>query len=173
MIIKQVGKKAITPIIKLNNIILKKVQKYKYLGLILTENLTWTAHIENVIEKVAPIIGAIKRCRHMLDKNSRYLLYNSFIEPHIRYLIACYGNANLESLNKLQRLQNKAIKTIFSLNYYTPSEIIYKNYPFLQINEIKQHEQAKLIYKIKNNQIKTNVILRKNKYYYNYQLITK
>ena len=109
----------------------------------------------------------------MLDKNSRYLLYNSFFEPHIRYLIACYGNANLESLNKLQRLQNKAIKTIFSLNYYTPIEIIYKNYPFLKINKIKQHEQAKLIYKIKYNQIKTNVNLKQNKDYHNYQLRTR
>ena len=94
----------------------------------------------------------------MLDKTSRYLLYNSFIEPHIRYLIACYGNSNLQSLNKLQRLQNKAIKTTFSLNYHTPSEIIYKN-PLLKINEIKQQKQAKPIYKIKNNQIKTNVNL--------------
>ena len=59
-------------------------------------------------------------------------------------------------MNKIQRLQNKAIKVIFGLNYYTRSEDIYKQYPFLNLQSLKLLEQAKLVYNIKNKLLKTN-----------------
>lgn len=173
MVLHQVGKNQIDPIIKINDCVLKKVKQYKYLGLTVTDNVTWNVHIDSILQKVAPMLGAIRRCNHMLSKNARHLLYNSFIEPHIRYLIPCYGNASVEAINKLQRLQNKAIKTIFAKNYNTPSDTLYKDYPFLKLENLKNFEQTKLIYKIQNNLIKTNVQLKHNKDYHNYNLRTK
>lgn len=140
------------------------MQPYKYLGLIITEKVTWSAHIQSITEKIIPILGAIRWCSHMLNKNTKYLLYNSFIEPHIRYLLPCYGNASEHLLNKLQRLQNKSIKAIFSINYCTASETLYTVYPFLKL---KMFEQAKLIFKINNKLLKMDVQLRQNMDFYN------
>lgn len=173
MVISQTGKRPIQPKVKLNDKELKKVQQYKYLGLIITEKLAWSAHIQSITEKVIPILGAIRRCSHMLNKNTKYLLYNSFIEPHIRYLLPCYGNASEHLINKLQRLQNKSIKAIFSINYWTASETLYIVYPFLKVKQLKMFEQAKLIFKINNKLLKTNVQLRQNMDFYNYDLRTR
>lgn len=173
MVINLPNKKKIEPVIKINKKTLEKVNNYKYLGLVINEKLTWTEHIQSILDKIAPILGAIKRCSHRLNKNSRYLLYNSFIEPHIRYLLPCYGNASAELLDKLQRLQNKSIKAIFSINFYTPSQNLYGEYPFLKVEHLKALEQAKLIYKIKNKLLKTNVELRLNCDIHNYNLRTR
>lgn len=173
MIIKQKGKKACNPKINLNNQLLKQVSEYKYLGLIISNNLTWNSHISNIINKVAPIVGALKRCSHQLNENTRYLLYNSFIEPHLRYLIPCWGNASEYLMKKLQRLQNKSIKALFTLNYYTPSEDLYRTYPFLTINQLRKFEQTKLIHNVKNKIIKANTILKQNKDYHNYNIRSK
>ena len=173
MVLNQTGKSPIQTNIKINNRVLTKVQQYKYLGLIITENLTWSAHIQTIVDKIIPILGAIRRCSHMLNKNTRYLLYNSLIEPHMTYLLPCYGNTSEYLINKLQRLQNKSIKTIFCLNYYTASVALYQEYPFLKLKQLKMFEQAKLIFKIKNELLKTNVELKQNKDYHNFNLRTR
>lgn len=166
MTVTQKGKKANQHTIKINNTALKKVNEYKYLGLLITSKLSWETHIESVIQKIVPFIGAVKRCAHQLNKNTRYLLYNSFIEPHLRYLIPCWGNTSEYLLNKLQRTQNKAIKAIFSLVWSTPSEQLYQQFPFLNIRQLKYLEQSKLIYYMRNNLIKTNVTLRETNEYH-------
>ena len=102
--------------------------------------------------------GAIRRCSHMLNDSVRKLLYNSFVEPHLRYLIPCWGNAP-EFV--IQRLQNKTIKTIFSMDYYTPSKEIYKKTNILNISNLKTLEQVKMIYSMENNTLKTQTKLRK------------
>lgn len=45
------------PDIYLNQIIISRVDKIKYLGLIFDRNLTWSAHIESVIKKISPYVG--------------------------------------------------------------------------------------------------------------------
>lgn len=172
MIIKQKGKKSIKPVIKINNKVLKEVTQYNYLGLIISNDLRFNDHVQHIIKKLTPAIGSIRRCANQLNRNARYLLYNSVIEPHLRYLIPCWGNTSELMLNKLQRCQNKAIKSIFALEYYTQTEYIYEHYPFLTIRQIKGLEQSKLIYYIQNNLLKSSIILNKNKDIHTYNLRT-
>lgn len=170
MIIKQQGKRSCNPTVRLNNQVLTQVTEYNYLGLIISNNLTWNSHINKVINKVAPIIGVLKRCSHQLNDNTRFLLYNSFIEPHFRYLLPCWGNASDYLVKKLKRLQNKSIKTLFKLNYFTPSVDLYKHYPFLSFSQLRTLEQSKLIYCVKNKLLETNTNLKQNKDYHNYNV---
>lgn len=168
MVSKQTGKPPLNPQININEVALEKVSEYKYLGLLISDKMTWDKHIETVTAKIVPMIGVIKRCSHQLNQRTKRLLYNSFIEPHFRYLITCWGNTSIALINKLQRLQNKAIKTIFGMNFYVPSEEIYKSLPYLKICELKILEQTKLIYAIQNKLLKTNVKLNENRQYYSY-----
>lgn len=162
MILKQKNKYSCKLNIKLNNKVLHEVTEYKYLGLTICNDLNFNAHVENVIGKLVPVIGAVRRCAHQLSNKAKYLVYNSIIEPHLRYLIPCWGNVSDYTLNKLQRCQNKAIKSIFSLDYYTATRNIYKQYPILKIKQIKKFEQYKLIYNIQKSTIKTSVVLNKS-----------
>ena len=168
MVIKQKNKKPCDINIYLDNTNLKEVSEYKYLGLTITNKLSWNNHVEKQILKISPMIGAIRRCSHMLNDSVRKLLYNSFVEPHLRYLIPCWGNAPEFVIQKLQRLQNKTIKTIFSMDYYTPSKEIYKKTNILNISNLKTLEQVKLIYSMENNTLKTQTKLRKVREYHNH-----
>lgn len=163
MVVNQKGKEKCNPVLKLNNKVLLEVTEYKYLGLTISNKLTWNEHVDSIIKKVAPIIGLIKRCSHQLNNKTKHMLYNSFVEPHFRYLIPCWGNASKYLLTKLQRVQNKAIKSLFSMDYYTPSETMYKEYPFLTIMKLKTFEQVKLIYCVQNKLIKSNCQLKYGK----------
>ena len=62
-----------------------------FLGVILDTNLTWKYHIENVIGKLNKGRYALFRFRNSLNKRSKALLYNSFINSHLRYGISLWG----------------------------------------------------------------------------------
>ena len=137
MVIKQKGKLLCNPVIHINKVVLKEVMEYKYLGLIIQNNLSWNAHVNSIISIVSPMVGAIRRCSHLFNNKVRSLIYNSFIEPHLRYLIPCWGNTTEYLLNKLQRLQNKAVKAVNQLKFYTPSEQLYEDHYILKLNRLK------------------------------------
>lgn len=59
-----------------------------------------------------------------------------------------------------QMLQNKAIKTLFSKDYRSSTENLYKKYPLLNVIQIKQ---SKLIYYMMNDLMETQTTLNKNK----------
>ena len=162
MIYNQKRKLNINPEIKLNNIALKRVEEYRYLGLIMSSKLNWESHVHSVVNKIVLFIGAIRRCSHQLNTSTRYMLYHSFIEPHLRYLIPCWGNTTVKLFEQMQRVQNKAVKTIFSLSVYTPTDILYQRCNLMKLSKLKILEQVKLIYKIKHKTIKTNLEIKQN-----------
>lgn len=168
MIIKQKNKQKSDINVFLNGEKLKEVQTYKYLGLNLTNDLNWNVHVNAIIKKIVPMVSAIKRCTDCLNKNSRRLLYNSFILPQIRYLIPCWGGLPLYQLNKLQRTQNKAVKSIFQLNYCMSTDLVYEMENIWNLQKIRTYEQIKYIYSIKNKLIKTNINTKQVKNWHEY-----
>ena len=111
------------------------------------------------------MLGAIKICSYLINNEARQFLYNRFVQPHLRYLLFCWENVLKNLLEKLQRLQNKAIKAIYSLNYFTPSKKLYRIAKNTNIEHLKIIKQVKLIYVMKNKLIKTNTYLTQTKNY--------
>ena len=91
----------------LNNIALKETKQYKYLGLTITNKLSWAAYIENVMSNISSMLGSKKRYSYLINNKAGQFLYNSFVEPHLRYLFPCWANAPKNLLKKLRRLQIK------------------------------------------------------------------
>lgn len=61
-----------------------KIQ-YKILGVILTESLFWTEHVEYIHRKVCKARGIISKTRFMFSARVRLLLYYSLIYTHYVY----------------------------------------------------------------------------------------
>src|SRR3984885_11494523 len=76
----------------INNKIISRVSQTKFLGIIIDEHLTWHPHITLVKNKVAKIIGIVKKLKYTLPSKTLKTLYNSLILPHL-------SNGNLSSVN--------------------------------------------------------------------------
>jgi len=155
MIVKQKNKKPCNIEVKIKNTPLKEVSEYVYLGLTINNRLSWDSHIQKLATKIAPIIGSFRRCNYMLNNKVRGMLYCSFFESHLRYLITCWGNTSKHSINKIQRMQNKGVKALYAMDFYTPTKEVYDITNILDIYKLKHLEQAKFIYCIKNNILKS------------------
>lgn len=99
--------------IKFGNSFIKKIDKVKYLGLIIDQNLTWTDHIRFISSKVSAVIGIITKLRHSLPRHILLNIYHSFINCHFQYLILIWGASYRTHLHKLQTLQNSVLKYIY------------------------------------------------------------
>ena len=107
----------VIPDLLLNNEVIHRVKKAKFLGVLLDDNLTWSFHINHIRSKIAKGMGIIKKARKYFDPKTLLSLYYSFIYPYITYCIEVWGTAFKSYLDSISKIQRKVIRVIFSLSY--------------------------------------------------------
>ena len=96
-----------------NNHQLENVTKFKYLGVIINQHLTWHDHIEQLQSKIAKRLGVLKRIKHLLPDNARRIYVSTMVIPILEYASIVLGDKNNKVLmDSIQVLQNKAAKLV-------------------------------------------------------------
>ena len=124
----------------------KPLSCYKYLGILIDENLPWRPQIDKMCSKLSSVCGALSKARHYLDRNSLMLIYNSLVESRIRYGILSWGTAAQQQINRVKVLQNKALRYITFSELDTPMLPIYSLLNVLLFNELLYLSQANFKY---------------------------
>ena len=99
------------PQVILNGVILDRVQSYRYLGITLTTNLSWSSHISDCCNKTRKLIGLLYWRFYQHASSPTFLrLYCCFIRPHLEYASAVW-NPNLKGeIDQLERVQKFALR---------------------------------------------------------------
>ena len=88
----------------------------EYLGITISENLSWNEYIENLMSKINQRLGILRRVKPLLPLNARLAFYTATILPLFDYADIIWGDKNNTGLmNGLQTLENKAAKLILDL----------------------------------------------------------
>ena len=96
--------------IHIDGVPINQSNQSKSLGLIIDENLSWKAHIHEISKKVSSGIGALKRVRPFVSMHTAIKIYKGLIEPHFDYCSAVWDGLTQQLSEKLQKLQNRAIR---------------------------------------------------------------
>jgi len=74
------------PDLLLDDLILERVECFKYWGVILTSDLSWSSHIESICTKSQKLLGLLY-CRFYKHAETSALLqlYHSLVRPHLEY----------------------------------------------------------------------------------------
>ena len=92
---------------------ISNVRSFKYLGIHISSDFTWTDHIEHLTGKINQRLGLLKRIKHLLPFRARLLFYKSLVMPLFEYADLVWGDKhNITLMSSLQVLQNKAAKVI-------------------------------------------------------------
>jgi hypothetical protein len=138
-----------------NNTI-ERVSTFLFLGQIIDEKLNFKPHIEYISSKITPMIYAIKRIRHFVDKKILYSLYYSYIHCHLLYMNPLWSNTSKEYLNRLFILQKKILKIIENKPHLTPSYTLFSE-NMLPLPVLMDFNLLILAFKIKYGLVKNNV----------------
>jgi hypothetical protein len=134
---------------------------YKYLGLFIDQSLSFTDHIKHVQLKISPYINILKRIRYSLNKSCLLNIYYAYINSQLTYLLAIWGSARKTHMSPLSFLHNKALRIINFRSWFYPTKQLYSD-KLLSLNQLKVYQKHLLIYKIKNNLLKTSISMVEN-----------
>ena len=98
--------------IHIDGALINQSNQSKSLGLIIDENLSWKATIHEISKKVSSGIGALRRVRPFVSMHTAIKIYKGLIEPHFDYCSAVWDALSEQLSEKLQKLQNRAIRVI-------------------------------------------------------------
>jgi hypothetical protein len=77
--------------VSVNNTEISNASNFKYLGVTITANFTWSEHIDRISAKVNQRLGLLHRIKHLLPLNARILFYNSLVLPIFDYADVVWG----------------------------------------------------------------------------------
>ena len=90
------------------------VDKFKYLGVILDETLSFESHYKHVVSKISYTIGIIEYLKRLLTQEAFVLLLNSYVLSNFDYCLTSWAYA---SKCKLDFLQHKVDRLLMSYFY--------------------------------------------------------
>jgi hypothetical protein len=90
---------------------------YKYLGVLLDENLNFNSHIDYTCNKLSKSLFCLNRLKNFVNKKALISAYHSLIGSHLLYCINILGCASQQNINRLHIIQKKAIRIVCNLGY--------------------------------------------------------
>ena len=100
----------------LNDVEIQLSHTAKYLGIIVDDRLSFKTHIDFLVTKISRSVGIMIKLRLYLPIETLTTLYYALVHSHILYGLPVWAATYNTYLNKLRKLQNKAIRTITKSN---------------------------------------------------------
>ena len=140
------------PNLVINNIIIERVSHFNFLGIMLSYNMTWDAHINHISKKISKAIGILYQLKHIYPQRTLFTLYSTLIVPHLNYCLILWGSYIKEN-HRLHLLQKKALRIITNSHYIAHSEPIFKDVRCLKITDMFSVAIWKFYFKLMNNKL--------------------
>ena len=97
------------------NIEIEWVREYRYLGLNLSNKMSYASHIDYISARLSSFTGIFHHLQKIVPLPVLKTLYHSFIVPHITLHIEIWGSSPDVYINKLSIRQNKLLRAILGI----------------------------------------------------------
>jgi len=105
------------PTYNLGHSILQNIDNFKYLGVTISSDLSWHAHINNITNRSTKILNFVKRNLYFCSSSFKSLAYSSLVRPHLEYSSAVWDphlKLHVDALEKVQRRSARFVKNNYS-----------------------------------------------------------
>ena len=135
-----------------------KSKSVSFLGVNIDENLNWDSHINYIGTKISKCIGIMYKLRYCLPCSALFSLYNSLILSHIIYCIVVWGNCAQTKLDKIFKLQKKAIRICTNSHYLAKSSPLFHKMNTLNLSHLYKYHSALLGFSYLKNMLPRNIL---------------
>ena len=126
----------------------KNERSYKFLGILLDEYLSYDAHCNLLCTKLSRSNYIINRVKNILPTKSLKTLYYSLIHPHILYGLPIYSCTTQKNLNKIFKMQKRAVRSITKSKYNSSTNPIFVGLGILPLEHLITETRALLMHSI-------------------------
>jgi len=138
------------PTIKLNGCSLERVSEFKYLGVHLTSDLSWSTRVTKVCSKARKCLGMLYR--KILIHSDMYtcrVLYTTFLRPHLEYACQVWDPHLLKDIEALEGVQKFALRACCK-NWTTPYDTLLTQFDIPSLQSRRRYFKLCLLFKIIN-----------------------
>lgn len=121
------------PVVMIDSEPIEQIFSTKFLGLLIDGNLNWNEHVDKIISKINSGLCALRKMADLCSQSTLKLIYHSYIHSHISFGICLYGSTKQENLDKIQKLQKKAIRIIKNLHQEVSCREHFKNLQIITV----------------------------------------
>ena len=140
---------SVPPII-LDDTQIKRVKVTKSLGLMIDERLTWDEQVTLITKKVNKGLNVLRRLRDFFDIKILTTVYQTLVQPYFDYCSQVWGGLGTTLCNKLQRLQNRAVRIITKSGYEIRSKNLLNQLGLPNLEERRNQQLNTLMYKVRH-----------------------
>ena len=158
MIFAPKGKSIVTDIdIVINNTPIKRIDQVKFLGIIIDDKLTWSAHTRYIKGKIAKGFGILLKARKVFNKDTLVTLYYSMIYPYLSYCIHIWGSAYYCHLKDLTIMQKRIVRVVSGVPPLSHTESLFTDLKILPIRGIYVNAIGIFMFKFSRHLIRVHL----------------
>ena len=94
----------------LHGTVLESVPSAKYLGVTISDNLSWTPHIDSVSKKANQTLGFLKRNIKVHNKDLKSTAYTTLVRPQLEYASTVWSPHTATDITKLEAVQRRSVR---------------------------------------------------------------
>lgn len=134
-----------------NNSLLAVTHSSNFLGITITDTLSWAQHVSNLSTKLAHSLFALRKIHQSCyDFNLDLTVYYAYFYQHAKYGIMFWGSSTA-GLHRIFLLQKKAIRIIFNLGFRDSCKEYFAKHNILTIPSMYIYFSLCYIHKHKNS----------------------
>ena len=154
--------------VKIGEEILEQAESVKYLGIVIDKTLCWKPHINKVGNKISSSCWAMSKIRNLMTEDVLKQIYYSIVYPHLQYCVSCWGGVPPTTLNRINVLQRRAIRTICKVSRDENTSELFHKLNLLKMKDI-YHFRLSIIMHSMHNGIWVGMEMMKVKELHNYE----
>ena len=125
--------------ISLQNELKAPCNSCKYLGVHLDKNMTFSVHIDEVLNKISRHTGILFKIRNNLPTKARLDYYYAFIYPYLSYNVIFWGATYQTYLNPLIVQHKRTIRTICDAGFRDHTDPLFYKLGLLKFQDIYKY----------------------------------
>lgn len=98
----------------IDNCALTTVSNHKYLGITISNDLRWDTHIDNITGTALKRLFLLQRRLKQAPPNTKLIAYTTLVRSVLEYASPVWFPFTQQQINKIEAVQRKAIRFIFS-----------------------------------------------------------
>ena len=129
------------------------VTEFKYLGLIVTNKLSFTKHISKVALNVSRVTGMVMCVRDFFPRSILIRLYYALALPHVNLHLEIWGAAPAYQINMLGIKINNLLRSIFGIHRVNGiptmgADEMYRTFGMMRLGSLFKLKLFKLLYSL-------------------------
>ena len=139
--------------------VLEEVDSAKYIGVHLSNDMTWKTHVNHIAPKASGTLGFLRRNLYTCTKEARERSYNTFVVPTLQYAAAAWDPYLEGDVEQLERVQRRGARFVHK-NYRdrTPGCVtkMVNDFGWLPLSDRRRAHRLEYLFKIKSHEVDLN-----------------